>query len=64
MAFLDRGLCDVFEQRRRDGTVLAGLLDGEQPSVGGAGLGLELVEVVEAALAAEIAGGVDDGLDA
>ena len=28
------------------------------------GLGLELVEVAEAALAAEIAGGVDDGLDA
>jgi hypothetical protein len=46
----------VFEQRRRDGTVLTGFLDGEQPGVGGAGFGWELVEVVEATLAAEVVG--------
>jgi hypothetical protein len=40
------------------------LLHGEQSGVGPSGLGLELVEVVEATLDTEVVGGVDHGLDA
>src|SRR6266566_3207966 len=47
---------------RKDGA-LAGTFGFQYAPVGGAGFGLEFVEVGEAGVAAQVAGGVDDGLD-
>jgi hypothetical protein len=43
---------------------LVGRFPWSQSAVGGTGLGLQVVEVVQAALTAEVVGVVDDGLDA
>ena len=47
---------------RKDGA-LAGTFSFQYAVVGGAGLGLKLGEVVQAGVAAQVAGRVDDGLD-
>jgi hypothetical protein len=46
-----------------DGTALAGTFDHKQTTVDLAGLGDDLAEVLEAAVAADVAGVVDDSLD-
>jgi hypothetical protein len=56
LALLQRGLRGLRQQRGLNGTALADTLDGKQPAVGGASLGLELVQVGQAALAAEVGG--------
>ena len=63
LALVDGGQCDPLTSGV-DGTALADTLDLQQPAVGGAGFGLEVGEVVEAALAAEVVGFVDHGFDA
>jgi hypothetical protein len=47
---------------RKDGA-LAGTFGFQYAPAGGAGLGLEFVQVGQAGVAAQVAGGVDDGLD-
>ena len=47
---------------RKDGA-LAGTFGFQYAPVGGAGLGLQIVQVGQAGVAAQVAGGVDDGLD-
>jgi hypothetical protein len=47
---------------RKDGA-LGGTFGFQYAPVGGAGLGLEFVQVGQAGVAAQVAGGVDDGLD-
>jgi hypothetical protein len=56
LALLDRGQCHPLEQLGGDGTALADTLDGKQPPVGGASLSLQLVEVAQPTLAAEVGG--------
>src|SRR5439155_26475938 len=64
LALLNRGQLDPLEERGRNGTALAGTLDCKQAGVGGTGLVLEFSQVRQAALAAEVGGGVADELDA
>ena len=64
MALLKRGQCDPLKERGRNGTALAGTLNGKQTTIGSASLGLEFRQVVQAALAAQISRRVADGLDA
>ena len=63
LALLVRGQCDPLEELGRDGTALADTLDDKQPPVGGTGLRLDLGQVPEAPLTAEIGRAVDDRLD-
>src|SRR6266508_3143195 len=64
LALVDGGQGDALQERGRDGKALADTLDLQQPAVGGAGFGLEVGEVVEAALAADVVGLVDHRFDA
>ncbi|HEY3894755.1 MAG TPA: hypothetical protein VGL88_05240 [Pseudonocardiaceae bacterium] len=57
-------MCDPLIGWTRKEAALADPFSIEQPAVDGAGFGLEFVEVVQAALAAQVVGVVDDGLDA
>ena len=56
MALAVVGLVDALEERRADGTALAGSLDHEQTVVDLTGLGNELVEVVDAPQTVEVLG--------
>src|SRR5439155_620161 len=64
LALLNRGQLDPLEERGRNVTALAGTLDCKQAGVGGTRLVLEFSQVRQAALAAEVGGGVADELDA
>jgi len=64
LALLNRGQCDPLKERGRDGTALAGTLNGKQATIGRASLGLQFGQMLEPPLAAEIIGRVADGLDA
>jgi len=64
LALLNRGQLDPLEERGRYGTALAGTLDCKQAGVGRTSLGLQLGQVLQLALAAEVVGGVADELDA
>ena len=48
----------------REDATLADAFSIQQSAVGGTGLGLQVVEVVQAALTGQVVGVVDDGLDA
>ena len=54
MALLKRGQCDPLKERGRNGTALAGTLNGKQTTIGSASLGLEFRQVMQSSLAAEI----------
>ena len=58
LALLNRGQLDPLEERGRNGTALAGTLDCKQAEVGGTSLGLQLRQVLQLAVAAEVVGGV------
>ena len=57
------GLVDALEERRADGTALAGTLDHKQAVVDLAGLGDQLGQVLEPGEDPDVFGFVDDGLD-
>jgi hypothetical protein len=54
---------DPLEDWIRKDTALADTFSIEQSAVGVTGFGLQLIEIVQAALAAQVVGGVDHGLD-
>ena len=58
------GLVDALQERRVDGTALAGSLDHKQPLVDSASFLDELGKVVQAGEHVDVGGFVDDGLDA
>ena len=58
------GLVDALEERRADGTALAGTFDHKQAVVDLAGLGHQLGHVLEAGADGQVPRFVDDGLDA
>ena len=57
------GLVDALEERRADGTALAGTFDHKQTVADLAGLGHEFVEVLDATQDVEVLGLVHDGFD-
>ena len=57
------GLVDALEERRADGTALAGTLDHKQTVVDLAGLGDEFGQVLEPGEDPDVGRLVDDGLD-
>src|SRR5512144_690607 len=59
----DGGVRDPLEDWIRKDTALADTFSLQYPSVDRTGFGLQLVEVVQAALTAQVVGGVDHGLD-
>ncbi len=61
---IDGGVRDPLEDWIRKDAALAGTFSVQQPGVDGTCPGLEFIEVVQAPLAAEVAGGVHHGLDA
>jgi hypothetical protein len=58
------GLVDALEERRADGTALAGTLDHKQTVVDLSGLADELSQVLEPGKDTDVGWLVDDGLDA
>ena len=58
------GLVDALEERRADGTALAGTLDHKQATVDPAGLGHQLGQVADPVVDPDVAWLVDHGLDA
>jgi hypothetical protein len=58
------GLVDALEERRADGTALAGTLDHKQTVVDLTALFDQLSQVLEPGEHADVLGLVDDGLDA
>ena len=58
------GLVDALEERRADGTALAGTFDHKHAVVDLAGLGDQLGQVLERGQDTDVGGFVDNGLDA